>query len=160
VIFSPEVAERLVRCQALWRHLGKCTPDSRIITCYPVRALSGVYVPGSARRWRHRATKWTSLCALHPLHCSRGLKTGGRSRTSFILFRWLDVFVSVQNLTTVALAVLEIWLGPLKLNRLLKHDHATFRDDLSSIGWDLLWSTYTYHIWSLFAPATKKERRR
>ena len=38
---------------------------------------------------------------------------------------------------------------PKKLKRSQDNDHAPFKDNMSSVGWDLLCST-TYQIWSVY----------
>ena len=43
-----------------------------------------------------------------------------------------------------------------KIKRLRDSDHAPFRDNLSSVGWDLLCSTHILSLKCLRLPVTKK----
>jgi len=51
-------------------------------------------------------------------------------------------------------------LGGLKLKGVTWHDNAPLRNSLSSVGWDLLWSTLTSNLMSLSSPTMKIRKAR
>jgi len=55
----------------------------------------------------------------------------------------------VQNLTALVSAIPETWIGLPQLKHVTWHNHAPFRDDFSSVGWDYLRTTCTPNLRSL-----------
>ena len=62
-------------------------------------------------------------------------------------------------MTILASVIPEIRLGPWNLKWITWRDHAHFRDSLSSVGWDLLWSIGIPNLKCLHYPRQRYERQ-
>jgi len=61
-------------------------------------------------------------------------------------------------MTTLTLDIPQIWLGPQKLNRSRDPHHTPSRSGLSSVGFDLLWSSYLLNMKFLSPLILKTEK--
>jgi len=97
------------------------------------------------------------LCSIGHMNLFRDIISFFSKKFSLI-HKWVLVHtwsISMPNLICTASPITKMWLGLLHLKWSRNHDHARFRDDLSSIGYN----EPTYQIWRLSTPVTEIQWR-